>query len=195
MTNEQEIARLAAAYGEPLRAHHDLEIGPSLFYTRFTKHNERRGEVVFALEQPDGRILLHRKTHYRPGIYRLPSGRVHPDGAVSGAFQVVSLLGSFAFNFASVLAIGLAVVFLAAMVLRMARGVGRQTVAAPSLALLWGLVLSLAPDAPSAEAPFGLGVPLPAGRTGPAAGPPAAGAGRAVGSGAARRRAWWGGGI
>jgi len=87
VTNEQEIARLAAAYGEPLRAHHDLEIGPSLFYTRFTKHNERRGEVVFALEQPDGRILLHRKTHYRPGIYRLLSGGVNPDEAVIDALH------------------------------------------------------------------------------------------------------------
>src|SRR3972149_5006947 len=48
------------------------------------------------------------------------------EGAVSDAFQVASLLGSVAFNFASILAIGLAVVLLASIVLRQGKPAPRR---------------------------------------------------------------------
>lgn len=88
------------------------------------------------------------------------------EGGVSSAFEAASLLGSLAFNFASVLAIALAVVLLGAMVLRMESGVGRLTLAALSLAMLWGLGLSLATDGAAADALFGVAVTLLVGLVG-----------------------------
>ncbi len=82
------------------------------------------------------------------------------DEAVAGAFQVASFLGSLAFNFASLLAIGLAVLLLGSLALRIESGVGRLALAALSLAMLAGLGLSLATGAPEADALFGLAITL-----------------------------------
>lgn len=85
LVDEGEIARLARAYGEPWRERYDLEIGPHLFFTRFDRAADRRGEVVMALERPGGRLLVHRKAHYEPGILRLLSGGIDPDESVEEA--------------------------------------------------------------------------------------------------------------
>ena len=79
---------------------------------------------------------------------------------VAGAFQAASFLGSLAFNFASLLAIGLVVVILASMVQRMESSLGRVALVGLSLAMLSGLALSLIIDAPAADALFGVAVAL-----------------------------------
>lgn len=37
---------------------------------------ERRGEVVMVIDRPGNTVLLHRKSWYEPGIYRLPTGGI-----------------------------------------------------------------------------------------------------------------------
>ena len=69
----------------PLRLQVELEIGSELFVTRFMRMADRRGEVVLALERPDGRLLLHRKAHYGEETYRLLSGGIGHDEAIAAA--------------------------------------------------------------------------------------------------------------
>ena len=90
----------------------------------------------------------------RVGVH-LPKG----EGAAA-AFQAASFLGSLAFNFASLMATALLVLVLASLVLRMAIGPGRLALAGLSAAMFWSLGLSLATDAPAADAMFGLAVAL-----------------------------------
>ena len=85
MIDEQEIDALARLYGAPLRRQVELEIGSELFVTRFLRLSDRRGEVVLALQRPDGRLLLHRKAHYGAETYRLLSGGVGHDEPVAAA--------------------------------------------------------------------------------------------------------------
>jgi 8-oxo-dGTP pyrophosphatase MutT (NUDIX family) len=48
----------------------------------------RRGEAVLAIRRPDGQMLLHTKRFYPQGIYRLPSGGVHPgEPVLSGVIR------------------------------------------------------------------------------------------------------------
>ena len=79
---------------------------------------------------------------------------------VSGAFQAASFLGSLAFNFASLLVIVLVAVILGSMVRRMEGGLSRLALVGLSGAMLIGLGLSLATDAPAADALFGVAVAL-----------------------------------
>ncbi len=85
MIDEGEVAALAAAYGQPQRLAQSLEIGPELFRTRFARLDDRRGEVVLALQRPAGTFLLHTKAHYEPGTYRLLTGGVHRGETVLAA--------------------------------------------------------------------------------------------------------------
>lgn len=85
MIDEDEVAALAAAYGQPQRLAYSLDIGPELFRTRFAHLDDRRGEVVLALQRPAGTFLLHTKAHYEPGTYRLLSGGVHHGESVLAA--------------------------------------------------------------------------------------------------------------
>ena len=45
----------------------------------------RRGEVVFAIRQCNGEILLHTKHRYETPIYRLPTGRIERGESVEDA--------------------------------------------------------------------------------------------------------------
>lgn len=85
MIDEAEVAALGVAYGQPQRVQCQLQIGPELFQTRFNRLDNRRGEVVLALERPAGTLLLHSKTHYEAGIYRLLSGGINHGETVLAA--------------------------------------------------------------------------------------------------------------
>jgi 8-oxo-dGTP pyrophosphatase MutT (NUDIX family) len=82
---EAEISQLNADYGSGERRRVSLEMSGLSFedWLRIivTSPN-RRGEVVLAIRRPDGQTLLHTKRFYPQGIYRLPSGGVHPDEMV-----------------------------------------------------------------------------------------------------------------
>lgn len=82
------------------------------------------------------------------------------EGAVRGVFESASLLGSLAFNLASLLAIALAALLLASMVLRLGSTPGALGLTGLSLAMFWGLGQSLATDAPAADALFGVATTL-----------------------------------
>jgi ADP-ribose pyrophosphatase YjhB (NUDIX family) len=67
-----EVADLSRRFGKPLRpvfALPYLPLAPG-------KRVKRRGEAVFALRDPAGAILLHTKSFYPAGIYRLPGGGI-----------------------------------------------------------------------------------------------------------------------
>jgi hypothetical protein len=87
-------------------------------------------------------------------------------GAVTEAYEAASLLGSLAFNFASVLAIALVVVVLASLVRRMENGPGRLALVGLSAAMLVSLALTLATGATAADAVFGVATALLVGTVG-----------------------------
>jgi ADP-ribose pyrophosphatase YjhB (NUDIX family) len=82
MIDESEITAIASHHGQPLRRQVESEIGEELFVTRFMRASDRRGEVVLAIERPNGRLLLHRKAHYAADHFRLPTGGVNLDELV-----------------------------------------------------------------------------------------------------------------
>jgi 8-oxo-dGTP pyrophosphatase MutT (NUDIX family) len=85
LIDEAEVSRLSAAYGPAERRQVPIEMQlPSFenWWERLVRKSNRRGEVVLAIRRPDGQVLLHTKRFYPPGVFRLPSGGVHPGEAV-----------------------------------------------------------------------------------------------------------------
>ena len=72
----EELDELEDHYGAFQRRHFVLAMdsGSVEFYRRAFRN--RRGEVLFALQRPDGSVLLHTKDAYPDGIYRLPGGGI-----------------------------------------------------------------------------------------------------------------------
>jgi 8-oxo-dGTP diphosphatase len=79
-----EIRSLATRYGNPVYRCYDIETDEHLRQYRWQDPPDRRGEVVFAIRQPNGEILLHTKSQYEE-VYRLPSGGIHNDETVEDA--------------------------------------------------------------------------------------------------------------
>lgn len=75
--DSQEVAALAARYGDPERRRFILEFGEKEFGYWRGKSAHRRSEVVMVIRRPNGRVLLHTKRSYPLGTYRLLSGGVH----------------------------------------------------------------------------------------------------------------------
>jgi ADP-ribose pyrophosphatase YjhB (NUDIX family) len=73
---ERELDSLAATYGQPEIRTVDIESDEYLFATRLYRVQDRRGEIVLAIERPDRRLLLHRKGWYEPTVYRLLTGGI-----------------------------------------------------------------------------------------------------------------------
>ena len=70
---DQEVAELAARYGEPRRV--DATINDGFFDPI---HNpDRVGEVCMIVRRPNRKVLLSIKTLYPRGAYRLPTGGIH----------------------------------------------------------------------------------------------------------------------
>jgi 8-oxo-dGTP pyrophosphatase MutT (NUDIX family) len=85
LVDEAEISQLLADYGPGRRWRASLEVSASTFddwWEKIVRKPNRRGEVVLAIRRPDGQILLHTKRFYPEGVFRLPSGGVHPEEAV-----------------------------------------------------------------------------------------------------------------
>ncbi len=91
LIDEAEVSQLSAAYGPAERRRMPVEMQFSSFeewWEKLVTKSNRRGEVVLAIRRPDGQVLLHTKSFYPLGIYRLPSGGVHPGEAVlAGAMR------------------------------------------------------------------------------------------------------------
>ena len=73
--DERELRALMSGYGEVDVQKVSVEIDEELYEDRFLKSADRRGEVVFAIQDPQG-IILHRKAFYGDGVFRLPSGGI-----------------------------------------------------------------------------------------------------------------------
>lgn len=85
LINQAEISELIADYGPGQRRPVTLEVSAHSFdgwLEKMVHHPNRRGEAVLVIQRPDGRILLHTKRFYPKGVFRLPSGGVHPSEAV-----------------------------------------------------------------------------------------------------------------
>jgi 8-oxo-dGTP pyrophosphatase MutT (NUDIX family) len=85
LVNEAEMSELVADYGPGQRRPVTLDVSAPSFdnwLEKMVHHPNRRGEVVLVIQRPDGHILLHTKRFYPEGVFRLPSGGVHPDEAV-----------------------------------------------------------------------------------------------------------------
>ncbi len=87
-----EMHALATKYGRPLRRRYFIEADAYMRAYRWQKHPpDRRGEVVFAIRQPNGEILLHTKHRYETPIYRLPTGGIEPNESIEAAlFREIS---------------------------------------------------------------------------------------------------------
>jgi ADP-ribose pyrophosphatase YjhB (NUDIX family) len=77
MICEEEVSQLASQYGAPVRRVFQLQADEYLRAYRWRSNCDRRAEVVFAIQDPTGKIWVHAKPHYPHHIFRLPSGGVN----------------------------------------------------------------------------------------------------------------------
>ncbi len=88
--NERKLEKVARRYGQPRRCHHTLDLtsGEAMDWLRGKESS--RGEVVLVIQYPNGKVLLHTKSFYPPGVYRLPSGGIgRGEGIVEAALREV----------------------------------------------------------------------------------------------------------
>lgn len=83
--DRHEFRDLVSHYGPGAIERVDLDIDESLYRIRLEKRDDRRAEVVFAVQGPGGGVLVHRKTYWEDGLYRLPSGGIDPGEPVVAA--------------------------------------------------------------------------------------------------------------
>ena len=80
LLNPEEVEALARQFGEPHRVAHSMDVTRPT-YDRWTRKISAgpvacRGEVIMVVVRPNGNVLLHTKSFYPAGVYRLLSGRV-----------------------------------------------------------------------------------------------------------------------
>jgi len=86
LLDAQELIALEQTYGPFPRQHCPLPVGLGhLEWWGDKVLRDRRGEVVPVIRRAGQGVLLHTKTSYPPGIYRLPSGGVSWGEKVSDA--------------------------------------------------------------------------------------------------------------
>jgi 8-oxo-dGTP pyrophosphatase MutT (NUDIX family) len=86
--DKSEIAALEQRFGPLRRRDYRLDLGEwgmNFWGDIISGRKNRRGEVILAIRRPGGRVLLHTKSFYLPGVYRLPSGGIHRGESVLDA--------------------------------------------------------------------------------------------------------------
>ena len=76
MICEEEVSNLVQSYGRPMRRTFHIQADEYIRAYRWRRDSDRRAEVVFAIQTPDGKIWMHNKAHYPAHLCRLPSGGV-----------------------------------------------------------------------------------------------------------------------
>jgi 8-oxo-dGTP pyrophosphatase MutT (NUDIX family) len=76
MISEEEVGELAQRFGAPVRRVFNIQADEYIRSYRWRADSDRRAEVVFAIQDPAGRIWVHAKAHYPGHIFRLPSGGI-----------------------------------------------------------------------------------------------------------------------
>ncbi len=74
---EAEITQLASRLGTPLRWTREYTATTDKDREWFRNTTRRRAEVIQVLPRPGGRVLVHTKSTYPAGVYRLPGGGVN----------------------------------------------------------------------------------------------------------------------
>jgi 8-oxo-dGTP pyrophosphatase MutT (NUDIX family) len=88
LIDEGEIAALRRTYGPFPQRHHRLAVGSEhVDFWGEKVLQDRRGEVVLVVQRATREVLLHTKTFYPPGVYRLPSGGISWGESVMGALR------------------------------------------------------------------------------------------------------------
>lgn len=84
-----EEQALTARFGPTERRQAEFELDDTGFryWINATVIRRRRAEVVMIAQRPDGRVLLHTKSHHPPGTYRLLTGGVQWDEGVLDALD------------------------------------------------------------------------------------------------------------
>jgi 8-oxo-dGTP pyrophosphatase MutT (NUDIX family) len=86
--DEAQVAKLTREYGPIEREHHVLHVSAeSEKWWRDVRAKGRQSEVILALRRPGDRVLLHTKTFYPLGVYRLTSGGVKPGEKIKKAVR------------------------------------------------------------------------------------------------------------
>jgi 8-oxo-dGTP pyrophosphatase MutT (NUDIX family) len=82
----EEMARLERALGPCARLSYEVPMSPSSldYWLRHIPAN-RRCEVGMVILGPNGRLLVHTKSFYPEGVFRIPTGGVHPRERVMDA--------------------------------------------------------------------------------------------------------------
>jgi len=92
LIDEAELAQLNERFG-PGRCRQvsiDTARSGSEYWHRKLIAKSLRGEVVLAIQRPDGQVLLHTKSFYPGGVFRLLTGRIHAgEPVLSGAMREV----------------------------------------------------------------------------------------------------------
>ncbi len=76
-----EVRALARKYGKPQRVTCQLNQSP----VTSSKNGDRRAEVVLAIRNDRNKVLLHTKSFYPDGVFRLLSGGINWDETVERA--------------------------------------------------------------------------------------------------------------
>ena len=76
MIVSDEVAELAAHFGKPVQRTFQVQADEYIYSYRFKQEQDRRAEVVFAIEDDAGHFWVHSKAHYPAHIYRLPTGGI-----------------------------------------------------------------------------------------------------------------------
>ncbi len=80
----RQRAAVEASFGPLPSLHRHVDVGHRLYddIARAVWQGDRQGEVVLILRRPNGDLLLHTKSFYPDGVYRLPSGGIKRGEAV-----------------------------------------------------------------------------------------------------------------
>ena len=90
LVNISEVEALECEYGPGQRWHAVVEMEEANFFYWWRKIVEkanRRGEVVFAIQRPNGDVLVHTKSIYPVDLFRLPTGGIFPAESVLEGLQ------------------------------------------------------------------------------------------------------------
>lgn len=90
LIDDKEFFQLRRQFPKLEMCDHTLNVDRDTFdywHNVIVTRRDRRGEVVLVIENSAGKILLHTKTFYPKGLYRLPTGGIHIDERVLVAIE------------------------------------------------------------------------------------------------------------
>ena len=91
MICDKEVRELITDFGDPIRRTYQIEADEYIRAYRWRPNNDRRAEVVFAIQDPNEQLWTHTKAHYPAHLSRLPSGGVElNEGIYNGLLREIT---------------------------------------------------------------------------------------------------------